>query len=107
MLATNTIIWIVLINAVLSFIVFLIFKKNWFLIPIYLIWISFFYYKLTNEKTLLYFLIPNIIIGFIFHLLIKNKPRAKEGIFNLEVETDKGNRVLENFIRGVSIFGSS
>src|SRR5690606_4683954 len=69
--------------------------------------ISFFYYKFPNEKTLLYFLIPNIIIGFIFHLLIKNKPRAKEGIFNLEVETDKGNRVLENFIRGVSIFGSS
>lgn len=107
MLATNTIIWIVLINLILSFITFLIFKKNWFLIAVYLIAISFLYYKFPSQKTFLYFLVPNLIVGFIMHLLISSKPKVKEDIFNLEVETDKGNRVLENFIRGVSIFGSS
>lgn len=106
-MTSNTILWIVLINLVLTGIIFLIFKKNYLLIVIYAAIVSCIYYKFPSFETLKFFLLSNLIFGFILHLLIRGKKALNEDVFNIVISTDRGMQTLENFKRGVSIFGSS
>lgn len=106
-LLTLTNLYIVLSNIFLAIIFFLILKKNYFLSILYVLIIGFIFYKLPNIQTLLIFVLPNVIIGFIFHFLTPHRV-VEDSTYDVLIPTDNGKEFLfENIKRGVCIFGSA
>ncbi|QBK78154.1 type IV secretory system conjugative DNA transfer family protein (plasmid) [Myroides odoratimimus] len=103
---TNTIIWLVLINIIFFVVFCLATKKTKFFFLFYIGGTIYLYNLFPSYKTLIYFILPNFVLGAIISLLTKKKPLVDD-IFDIKIITNQGERLLENFDRGVSIFGSS
>lgn len=104
----QTILFIFLINLVLGLLLFLIFKRNTFLLIFYVIAWAFILYKFPAIWSVLYFGVPHFTLVFVVYLMANNKDYSKqESAFNMIIQTTKGQRLLPNIDRGTQIFGSS
>lgn len=104
---TTTVIYLITINLVLAIVLFLILKKNYFLMAIYLLIWGLILYKFPYFKSLLYFGVPHIILAFLFFLFTYKSKNDNESHFNILLKTSNGDRIIKDIDRGTQIFGSS